>query len=419
MTRGLRLFTCGVAFMVLAGAHLAAQEASNSPTLSVGPFNGDKATIPGWQQCVGQGLSEMLVESLEKSANKFQVVESAESTEPQAGAAPGGTAPTGNKTKPRNGGNSTPQETVNVSTGDTEPDFAFYADVIQFAMRTNSSHIGDFLATSPIANLGAKLVTAQVVIDWQVQDTESKRVVLRKITSRSSTGSGFDMAAASASGKQTTKPGSAAATAVTKAAASPNNAANTGIDWAKYNSYLSGLGKALNNAPNNSANGGNGAARPPGAGAKSSGAGGDVAASDDETYGYANSEFINSALGKATSEAINDIMQQLVSASLPESGRAAKSRNAAVALRHTPGKILAVADNSTIIVSLGSNQGFKEGDQLELYETTDVKDDNGNAVFTDQKLVGELVITEVQSDRCRCSYSGDAKVQQGWTVKCK
>jgi hypothetical protein len=171
------------------------------------------------------------------------------------------------------------------------------------------------------------------------------------------------------------------------------------------------LSKSLNNSPNS----GGGTTKPSGAGAKpTSEAGAEV---DSETYSYANPEFIKSALGKATSEAINDIIAQLGAASLPESGRAAKSRNASDALRHAPGKILAVVDNTTIIVSLGSNQGFKEGDQLDLFETTDIKDDKGNVVFTDQKLVGELVITKCKATGAaalipatqRCSKGGLSK----------
>ena len=51
-----------------------------------------------------------------------------------------------------------------------------------------------------------------------------------------------------------------------------------------------------------------------------------------------------------------------------------------------------MASKDTIIVSLGSKLGFKEGDKLELYQTNDVKDDKGNVVFTDEKLVGEMTI---------------------------
>ena len=112
-------------------------------------------------------------------------------------------------------------------------------------------------------------------------------------------------------------------------------------------------------------------------------------------------------------------MKQLDAVSLPEPGRVTKVKSATDALKHTPGKVLAVAGKDTIIVSLGSKEGFKEGDQLELYQTTDVKDDKGNVVFTDEKPVGEITFQAVQEEHSRGSYSGDAQVQQGWTVKAK
>jgi curli biogenesis system outer membrane secretion channel CsgG len=139
-----------------------------------------------------------------------------------------------------------------------------------------------------------------------------------------------------------------------------------------------------------------------------------------------NREFMDSALGKATEKTLQQIISDVQGTTLPESGRvkqksglAAKASAASDALKHTPGKVLAVASKDTIIVSLGSKEGFKQGDKLELYQTNDVKDDKGNVVFTDEKLVGELTILSTQEDRSRASYSGDLTIQQGWTVKAK
>ena len=142
--------------------------------------------------------------------------------------------------------------------------------------------------------------------------------------------------------------------------------------------------------------------------------------------GFGNSEFMDSALGKATEKTLQQIIADVQGAALPVSGRvkqkaglAAQADAATEALRHTPGKILAVASKDTIIISLGSKQGFKEGDKLNLFQTNDVKDDKGNVVFTDEKLVGEITLSGVQEDRSRATYAGDAPVQQGWSVKAK
>jgi len=136
--------------------------------------------------------------------------------------------------------------------------------------------------------------------------------------------------------------------------------------------------------------------------------------------GFDNKEFMDSALGKATVTAMNMIIMDVQTTTLPESGRvkqksaiADKASAAADALKRTPGKILAVASKDTLIVSLGSKLGFKEGDKLNLYETTDVKDDKGQMVFSDEKLVGEITLSSVQEERSRASYAGDVVIKQG------
>ena len=145
---------------------------------------------------------------------------------------------------------------------------------------------------------------------------------------------------------------------------------------------------------------------------------------------FGNHEFMDSALGRATEGTLKEIISDVQGTTLPQSGRvkqksaiAAKSSAAsqavAQAARSTPGKVLAVASKDAIIISLGTKNGFKDGDKLNLYETKDVKDDKGNVVFTDEKLVGELTISSAQEDRSRATYSGDLTVQQGWTVKAK
>jgi curli biogenesis system outer membrane secretion channel CsgG len=146
--------------------------------------------------------------------------------------------------------------------------------------------------------------------------------------------------------------------------------------------------------------------------------------------GFDNREFMDSALGKATVIALKQITDEVSPITLPESGRrkqkagvanqqAAAANAATQALRATPGKVLAVASKDAIIVSLGANQGFKAGDKLNLYETADTKDASGAVVFTEEKLVGEVVLQSVQDDRSKASYSGNLDIKSGWIVKAK
>jgi curli biogenesis system outer membrane secretion channel CsgG len=146
--------------------------------------------------------------------------------------------------------------------------------------------------------------------------------------------------------------------------------------------------------------------------------------------GFNNSEFMNSALGRATVKAMSNIVQSVAVLDLPESGRhkaqAAKQSQATAqadaaqeALRATPGKVLAVPSKGVVIVSLGSKQGFKSGDKLALYQTVDTKDEKGEVVFSEEKLVGQVTLDSVQEDRSKASYAGDVEVKSGWVVKVK
>ena len=146
--------------------------------------------------------------------------------------------------------------------------------------------------------------------------------------------------------------------------------------------------------------------------------------------GFDNKEFMDSALGKATVKALTMITDEVKPITLPESGRkkqkgavaasaAAAADAAATALRNTPGKVLAVPAKGVLIVSLGSKQGFKDGDKVNLYESVDTKDDQGNVVFSEEKLIGEITLQTVQDDRSKAAFTGEQAVKAGWVVKAK
>jgi curli biogenesis system outer membrane secretion channel CsgG len=144
--------------------------------------------------------------------------------------------------------------------------------------------------------------------------------------------------------------------------------------------------------------------------------------------GFNNSEFMNSALGRATVKAVSNIVSDVAFVDLPESGRrkaqsagqlqqANQAAAAEAAIHSTPGKVLAVPAKGVVIVSLGSRQGFKSGDKLRLYQTIDTKDDKGAVVFSEEKLVGEVALDVVQEEKSKANYTGDADVKAGWVVK--
>jgi hypothetical protein len=431
--------------------------AASTPVIVIAVLGGSKADVPEWQPALGQGISEMLIESLEGSDKNFQVLENTEAAGPQNDVKPGASSSAGSKRASTDDAAGSGKPDTSEAAGSENPntavpvdsDFTFCGEVTQFAVQTSGSKLGDFISSSPLAGVGATVTTAHVQIQWRVVDSATKKVIKRGISAASASGSDFDMADLTTTGGKAAVAGSA--TAFSKNAAGgkkgTNNYSNIfkGLILGDSSSGAGGGAGSSNGsiatsaaaksqkapAPAASPTGGASAGNYSGTTAQSAKAssqtapktGSDIVGnggvSAGETISYGNPTFINSALGKATAKVITDISKQLDAISLPEPGRIAKVKAAADALKHTPGTVLAVAGKDTIIVSLGGKEGFKEGDVLELYQPTDVKDDKGNVVFTDEKSVGEITLSAVQEERSRGSYAGDAQVQQGWTVKAR
>jgi curli biogenesis system outer membrane secretion channel CsgG len=146
--------------------------------------------------------------------------------------------------------------------------------------------------------------------------------------------------------------------------------------------------------------------------------------------GFANKEFMNSALGRATVKTLEAILADVKAWDVPLSGRqkakvgkeaqaAAQVAEAQAAIRNVAGKVLAVPAKTVVIISLGSNQHLKAGDKALVYELLETKDDAGTVVFTEEKLAGEVTLESVQEDRSKCSYNGDVPLKAGWVVRVK
>jgi curli biogenesis system outer membrane secretion channel CsgG len=305
------------------------------PTLFVAPLEGDVSQVIGWQPALGEGLAEMLITELSK-LGKFQVLESTALKD------------LADEIKLGESGYVNEQERVEKG-GWSGADFMFRGKVTRFGSNQKNVGLGGFVPGS-LGNLGVKLTTSDVRIDWRVVDVFNRRVLKTGQATASQKGAGFD------------------------------------------------VGTAV------------------------SGRGGNI--------GFSNQEFMNSALGKATVKAVTAISQDMSGIDLPESGRlrskaqvaqkAANETQAAAQVAHqTPGKVLAVVNKNTVVVSLGSKQGFKAGDKLNLFENADIKDDKGNVVFSEEKLAGEVTLDSVQDDRSKGTYNGSADVKGGWTVKAK
>jgi curli biogenesis system outer membrane secretion channel CsgG len=336
--------TLGVLFLTLtstlqaqtaAATAPAASAANSAPTMFVAPLDGDTSAVMGWQPALGEGLAEMLITELNR-LGKFQILESTALKD------------LANEIELGKSGYVNEQERVEKG-GWAGADFMFRGKVTRFGSNQKGIGLGGFVPLSG-GNLGLKVTTSDVRIDWRLVDVDTRKVLKTGSATASHKGAGFD------------------------------------------------IGVAVQ------------------------GHGGNI--------GFGNQDFMNSALGKATAKAVTNIVQELVALQLPASGRTqrkaqaqtqqqARDQAAAVAVHSTPGKVLAVVNKTTVVVSLGGKHGLKAGDKLNLFETSDIKDDKGQVVFTDEKLVGEVTLDTVQDEKSKATYSGSAEVKAGWTVKAK
>ncbi len=306
---------------------------SSQPTMFVAPLEGDMSAIMGWQPALGEGLAEMLITELTR-IGKYQMIESTSLKD------------LAKEIELGQQGFVNEQEKVDKG-GWAGADFMFKGKVTRFGSNTKGVGLGGFVPFSG-GNLGVKVTTSDVRIDWRMVDVYTRKVIKTGSATASQKGTAFD------------------------------------------------VGVAVQ------------------------GHGGNI--------GFQNQDFMNSALGKATCKAVTNIVQDLVAFNPPESGRLhskaavqsqqqAAEQAAFTALHGTPGKVLAVVNKTTLIVSLGSKQGFKVGDKLKVYELVETKDDKGVVVFSEEKLFGEATLDSVQEERSKATFGGSGEVKAGWVVK--
>jgi len=141
---------------------------------------------------------------------------------------------------------------------------------------------------------------------------------------------------------------------------------------------------------------------------------------------FSDRSFLESQVGRATMKAINDVIQKMdhnflatrTSGATQVRAQEAGAREAAEAeASKAPGKILAVVNNQMIIISLGSGNGLKIGDKLKVFKPQNVTDSSGKVVYTEEKEIGLLVVTEVQADRSKAAVVSGAGISEGLIVR--
>ena len=145
--------------------------------------------------------------------------------------------------------------------------------------------------------------------------------------------------------------------------------------------------------------------------------------------GINSSEFRGSALGKATMQAIGKISSDVRNVSVPTSGRRAGSERKMQQAKaneeakttdrgETSGKVLGVSTSGFVYVTLGSRDGLKPGDKLNLYEIIEDKDEKGTVLGLEEKLIGELILESVMEEaKSKGKWDGVVKPMVGWVVK--
>lgn len=68
-------------------------------------------------------------------------------------------------------------------------------------------------------------------------------------------------------------------------------------------------------------------------------------------------------------------------------------------------------------MSLGGAQGLKIGDKLRVYKEVPVTDSKGKVVYSEEKEIGVLTVTDVQADRSKAALSTGAAVSEGLIVR--
>jgi curli biogenesis system outer membrane secretion channel CsgG len=141
---------------------------------------------------------------------------------------------------------------------------------------------------------------------------------------------------------------------------------------------------------------------------------------------FSDRSFLDSQVGRATMKSIKDVIDKMdhnflanrTSGSAEIKGKEATARdNAEAAAQSAPGKVLAVVSNQLIIVSLGSAQGLKIGDKLRVLKEVPVTDSKGKVVYSEEKEIGVLTVTDVQADRSKTTLASGTGVTEGLIVR--
>lgn len=111
-------------------------------------------------------------------------------------------------------------------------------------------------------------------------------------------------------------------------------------------------------------------------------------------------EWSESLLGRTARRAIDELMRRLFGSTSEQ-----------------PGRVLAVAADGVCIINLGTEDGLQVGDTLELVRLEQIRDREGDPVWSEEVRVGTLRVTEVRADRAKATLVEGASPEEGLLVR--
>jgi curli biogenesis system outer membrane secretion channel CsgG len=130
---------------------------------------------------------------------------------------------------------------------------------------------------------------------------------------------------------------------------------------------------------------------------------------------FATAEFSSSLIGRATVDAVRNVVRKLsdLSSELRRYSSEESLASNVEQLGEAEGKILAEVGPEQYVVSLGMGNGLVKGDRLKVYSEVLTKNKNGEVIYREQKEGGVLEVIDVSmKDRAKARFLGSGQAAE-------
>lgn len=77
------------------------------------------------------------------------------------------------------------------------------------------------------------------------------------------------------------------------------------------------------------------------------------------------------------------------------------------------GEILGAIDATHFAISIGSNEGLKLGDVINVYREVPVRNTKGEIIYTEKKQIASLQVEDVQAQRAKAKLMSGSDIREG------